>query len=420
MPYPSDLQQLVKNLIEKGPLEMDLTNEQHADAVIEGANSILKLKPGTKDILELEEDLLNNSQEAMTFILLIMKIVRSKLLIMQYSGPLKVSLVFAVYKEHNRIKSKTEHPHGENFLVKKVEQLQWLFEHNDLVDWELIVVDDGCPENSGKIAQSIIAEKKLQSYARVLFLADAIEQGLGTAKTLTSTSDSQKGGSIVYGMWDAVNRKGKENHIVAFTDADLSTHLGQLGLLLDPILTDQRLSAIGSRREKDSVVIKKGARNNRGKIFIYLWKRLIPNLGDIVDTQCGFKAFDAVILEEILKDLIEKKFAFDIELLLRTALISPAGIKKIGIAWIDSEEASTTTDIQPYLPMLKSIVAMYRKYFDSEEERDDFANFVDTLDESEFFHLLDHIPEDILIREPIEFNDFDQVKVSELQGQLKK
>ena len=419
MPSLSDLQQLVKILKDKGPFEMDLTNEKHAEAVIEGANSLLGLKPTPQDILELEKILLDNSQEDSTFILLIMKIVRSKLLIKQYSAPLKVSVVFAVYKEHNRIKSKTEHPHGENFLVKKVEQLQWLFQHNDLVDWELIVVDDGCPENSGKIAESIISEKELQPYAKVLFLADAIEQGLGTAKALTSTSESQKGGSIVFGMWDAVNKKGKEDHIVAFTDADLSTHLGQLGLLLDPILSENMLAAIGSRREKDSVVIKKGARNNRGKLFIYLWKRLIPNLGDIVDTQCGFKAFDAAILGDILKDLIEKKFAFDIELLLRTALIKAGGIKKIGIAWIDSEEASTTTDIQPYLPMLKSIVAMYKKYFDSEKEREEFANFVDALNENEFFHLLDHIPEDILIRVPIDFTDFDQVKVSELQAQLK-
>jgi hypothetical protein len=50
--------------------------------------------------------------------------------------------------------------------------------------------------------------------------------------------------------------------------------------------------AIGSRREPDSVVVKQGTRNDRGKLFIYLWKRMVPVLGDIIDTQCGFKAFD--------------------------------------------------------------------------------------------------------------------------------
>ena len=52
-----------------------------------------------------------------------------------------------------------------------------------------------------------------------------------------------------------------------------------------------REAVIGSRREEASIVVKKGVRNLRGKLFIYLWKRLIPNLNYVVDTQCGFKAF---------------------------------------------------------------------------------------------------------------------------------
>ena len=415
-----DLKNLVEELIEKGPKEMDLTDDHHAKSVIEGADQFLKWELSPGDILEIEKELLQSNEDSLIFILLILKIVRSRLLVKKLKTPLKVSIVFAVYKEHNRIRSRSEHPHGENFLVKKVEQLKWLFAENEQIDWELIVVDDGCPEKSGEIANTIIEENQLQSYARVLFLADAIEQGIGTAKDLRSTNDSQKGGSIVYGMWDAVNRKGSKDHIVSFTDADLSTHLGQLGLLMDPILTENKLAAIGSRREIDSVVIKKGARNNRGKLFIYLWKRLIPNLGDIVDTQCGFKAFDAMALSSVLQDLIEKKFAFDIELLLKTMLVRPDSIYKVGIAWIDSEAASTTTDIQPYLPMLKSIAAMYRKYFDPDDEREDFANFINGLTEEEFLDLLDHIPNDILVREPLEFTEFDQVKVDELQTSIRK
>ena len=119
-------------------------------------------------------------------------------------------------------------------------------------------------------------------------------------------------------------------------------------------------------------------------------------MGNIIDTQCGFKAFDAHALPNILEDLIEMKFAFDIELLLKTALIRERGITKVGIAWIDSEEASTTTDIQPYLPMLKSIAKMYRKYFKADPTRDSFANFIESLSEEEFKKLLDDIPEGIL------------------------
>ncbi len=73
-------------------------------------------------------------------------------------------------------------------------------------------------------------------------------------------------------MWDLAQKDHSKKHIVVFTDADLSTHLGQLMLLADPIVNQGKLTAIGSRREKQSVVVKQVARNNRGKLFIYLWK----------------------------------------------------------------------------------------------------------------------------------------------------
>ncbi|MGB5691240.1 MAG: hypothetical protein WBM43_01415, partial [Flavobacteriaceae bacterium] len=260
--------------------------------------------------------------------------------------------------------------------------------------------------------------ENLTEEVRVLFLADAIEYKKGPVGSLTSTNESQKGGSIVYGMWDSVQRKGSEDHIVLYTDADLSTHLGQVGLLLEPILHENKLAAIGSRREADSVVVKTGSRNSRGKLFIYLWKRLIAQIGDIVDTQCGFKAFKAEIVEEIVEGILEKKFAFDIELLLRTSLIRESSIARVGIAWIDSEAASTTTDLSPYLPMLKAIVEMYRKYVPAQEESDQFAGFIDSLTEEEFVKLLESIPEAILNREPYEFTQFKEVKADDLKKSI--
>ena len=185
-------------------------------------------------------------------------------------------------------------------------------------------------------------------------------------------------------------------------------------LLVNPLLTQNKTVAIGSRREPNSVVIKKGSRNDRGKLFIYLWKRLIPNLGDIIDTQCGFKAFRAEIVPEIIEDLIEKKFAFDIELLLRAELLKKDSIIKIPIAWIDSEEASTTTDIQPYLPMLKSIVKMSKEYFPKEQNTNEFIAFIESLSIDEFNRILDNIPSDIVKREPDEFTAYDKVSVADL------
>lgn len=404
---------MLQELIDSCPKEVDLTNDQHSAKITVTVDALLE-KFSLSEIQKIEEQLILRKDDSLIFILLCLKIAKSKLMVSNIKDPVLISVVFAVYKEHNRIRKHTEHPHGEDFLMKKIKQLTWLFEDQPLVSWELIIVDDGCPEGSGRIAQEIINTHKLNDNARVLFLADAIEKGHPITKPMTSTKDSQKGGSIVYGMWNAVQQKKVKDQIVIYTDADLSTHLGQVMLLVDPLLNQNKLAAIGSRREPHSVVIKKGTRNDRGKLFIYLWKRMIPNLGNIVDTQCGFKGFRAEVIPQIIENLIEKKFAFDIELLLKTELFRNGAIVKIPIAWIDSEAASTTTDLQPYLPMLKSISMMNKQYFPGDGQPNEFSTFIDSLSEEEFQKLLDHIPAEITSRNPDEFTAYDKVRVKDL------
>ena len=73
-------------------------------------------------------------------------------------------------------------------------------------------------------------ETKFKKYnIEVLFLENAIKENLEITSNLTSTNDSQKGGSIIYGMWKASNENSNSNHIIIYTDADLSIHLSQIG-----------------------------------------------------------------------------------------------------------------------------------------------------------------------------------------------
>ena len=278
---------------------------------------------------------------------------------------------------------------------------------------------NGCPENSGRLAQRILADRYSDAPARVLFLEEAIAQGVSVTRPMTAAADSQKGGSVVYGMAEAVTRK-HARQVVVFTDADLSTDLGQVGLLIDGIVNQGADAAIGSRREPTSIVVKQGHRNIRGKLFIYLWKGLIAPLNAVVDTQCGFKAFTAEVLPEILPDLIEKRFAFDIELLLRTELRRPGSIVKVPVAWIDSEAASTTTGLQPYLPMLQKVAAMYRRYLPAEPGATALADFLDGLTSDQWLYLSEHVPEAIARRDPAEFDRFREVTVADLERALKR
>ena len=414
----TSLEHYVERKLKKGLIKIDLTNSKHQDYIWSLSSELISHCRDSQELLIVENSLIQKPDPPSIFLLLALKIAQSRLIIDQVDRPILISVVFAVYKEHNRILPPELHPHGEDFLRRKVDQMNKLCSGNPYVKWELIIVDDGCPEESGIIANQIVIKEHLDEYVRVLYLEDAIRQNISVVKSLKSTSESQKGGAILYGMWDAISKQNKEDQYVIYTDADLSTHLGQLGLLVNPLIQGDHLISIGSRRENNSVVVKQGMRNARGKLFIYLWKRLIKPLHDVTDTQCGFKAFKKDILFQILDNLVEKKFAFDIELLLKGKLVDANVITKVGIAWIDSEEASTTTDLQPYLPMLKAIVKMYKKYLPHEKEAEPFAEFINQLDESGFQKLVDNIPNDILKRDPSTYDKFNDLKIENLKERI--
>ncbi len=394
----------------EAPASVDLTKPDQDAWVRRVAEKLIEQPSSADELVRLEEA----SPDAPVLLRLAMKLAQSRMRLLAHDDAFHVSLVFAVYKEHNRLRTQTEHPHGEDFLVRKVEQIEWLLRGVDTASWEMLVVDDGCPENSGAIAQRIIDSRGLGDRVRVLFLQEAIDRGHPLVRGLASTAESQKGGSIVYGMGLAAEGAARD-HVVVFTDADLSTHLGQLGLLIDPITRGEFDAAIGSRREPLSVVIKGGARNTRGKLFIYLWKRLIPLLSPIVDTQCGFKAFRADVAKAIVHDTVEKRFAFDIELLLRTTLARRGSIERVPIAWIDSEAASTTKELQPYLAMLQSIVRIAKRYLPNDPRSSDFAALIESLDGASWERLSNQVPSEIAEREPLEFDAFDAVSAEQLR-----
>ena len=156
-------------------------------------------------------------------------------------------------------------------------------------------------------------------------------------------------------------------------------------------------------------------RNNRGKLFIYLRRRLLHPINYISDEQCGFKAFNAEFLESFLENLLEAKFSFDVELLLRTELKRPNSIAQIPIAWMDSDEASTTKDLEPYIPMLNRMVDFYEHYLTVDPEAEDFKSFIRDLTEEAWDRLIHNIPEAIKTWDPVEDVQFNQLSTDQLK-----
>ncbi len=360
------------------------------------------------------DTLLAESSLATYNLVLTVKLAKSKLAISKLTKKIHLTVVFAIYKEIERMSFLHESPLGEDCLNEKVRQLEWLSAGSNLLTWDLLIIDDGCPDGSGLKAQEIADSSEYKNQIKVLHLQDAIDVGSTLVGGLKSTSDSQKGGSILYGLRYAASLK-RENNIILYTDADLSSHLGMSGLLIDALVNKNKSLAIGSRREKTCYTMRTDFRNYRGKLFIYLRRRLLHPINYISDEQCGFKAFDAKFLDNLLERLIETKFSFDVELLLRTELKRSNSIAQIPIAWYDSDEASTTKDLEPYLPMLNRMIDFYEHYLPSHPEAEDFKTFIRDLKDESWDNLINNIPEEIETWDPVDDIKFNKVSTEQLR-----
>lgn len=374
-------------LFERLPAGLDLRDAVQLESLLDTADALLARSPSLDALSDLEWMLAADPRAWPLSARVAVKLARSKALLRRRRKPLHLSVALPVYAEHERIQRPGDHPLGEGFMDRKLRQLEWLFGGHASHRFELLVVDDGCPHASGHIARAILRARHPDAPARVSFLADAIAAGLPIVEPMRSTDESRKGGAVHYGLWQAT-RVHHPGHVLLYTDADLSTHLGQSGLLIDALERPGVLIAAGSRRDRLSVSVKRGARSARGRLFIYLWKQLLPMLAYVDDTQCGFKAFAAPVGRRLIeppgKLLLERGLAFDVELLLRCELARRHSIATVPIAWIDSEAASNVRGSDPHLDMLKRIVVVARHHLGPQPRGEPFARAIEALDAAGF------------------------------------
>ena len=307
------------------------------------------------------------------------KLRESERLVKKILHKVHVSIVIPVYGEKSRVTNPNE-----TFVHTKIRQIESILGLNPNLTWDLALVDDGCPEKTGefcnRLLKSAFPDYYISRRVKVLFLKDGVEgNGSGLIKGLKSTRKSKKGGAVLFGLMcelKEINIQGQD-HILVYTDADLSVHLGQLGLILKPLVEGPYDLAIGSRRDKGSVVLRSTDRSHRGKLFIYFWKRVIHHLKGVYDTQAPFKAFRSEVLGNILQKAKEYGFAFDVEMLLRSEICG-FRLAKVPIAFYDNTVNSSTRSNAVHLRMLKSIVALGESV-----ERNDgnfYARFINSLD----------------------------------------
>jgi hypothetical protein len=337
----------VAALSENLPSEIDLTDNSQDKLVFKAATDLMNSYPDISALQNLDRWLTSSPEKYKNAMLLASKLALSKMYIKQIDSTLHVSLVLAMYNEHNRIRSKSsDNPYGEDFARRKVDQMDWLLKDSP-VTFNMVFVDDGCPCQSGEIAEGIIGSEGYRN-VKVICLDDGIKCQSPIVKGLESTNDSQKGGSIQYGMWQALedfSEGDNRSHIVIYTDADMAAPVNQIGFLLEK-QNDKTMVTIASRYDAGSICRGPWGMNGEvqgltefDRLMVGLrslvFSKLFPQIGKITDTQCGLKAFNAKLLRQILLKTEVRTFSFDIELLLLAADAGSA-IASAPIYWHDS------------------------------------------------------------------------------------
>ncbi len=176
------------------------------------------------------------------------------------------------------------------------------------------VVDNGSVDRTAEVVDEVAARRPGNTAVRLIGCA---RQG--------------KGAAVRRGLLDSTARwRG-------FCDADLSTPPGVLTDVLGH-LAEGAPVVIGSRRVAGAgyVVPQPLVRRVGSRTFRLMTR---PMVGDVADTQCGFKFFTAEAAEQVFRRVTAKGFAFDVEVL---AVAKRLGypVVEVPVRWTDQAGSS--------------------------------------------------------------------------------
>jgi dolichyl-phosphate beta-glucosyltransferase len=177
--------------------------------------------------------------------------------------------------------------------------------------YEVIVVDDGSRDGTVAAVEALNGQG-----ANVRLVRHQVNLG--------------KGAAVRTGVL------ASKGDIVLFTDADLSTPIGDAEPLIDAIEAGADV-AIGSRAiDRHLVEVHQPIyRETMGRVFnLFVQALLLPGLHD---TQCGFKAFRGDVGRELFGAMVSRGFEFDPEVLYR-ARRRGLVIREIPVHWRNSAD----------------------------------------------------------------------------------
>ena len=155
-------------------------------------------------------------------------------------------------------------------------------------DYEIIVIDDGSSDNTYEEAARCATDNSC-------------------IRLIRNHTNLGKGGALREGFGASTG------DLVVFIDADLDLHPSQLQVFFDFMRNDDADVVIGSKRHPQSKLYYPYHRKIVSAVYFFLVKLMfrLP----LHDTQTGLKLFKRDVLEKVFAQMLVKKFAFDLELL---------------------------------------------------------------------------------------------------------
>jgi dolichyl-phosphate beta-glucosyltransferase len=162
----------------------------------------------------------------------------------------------------------------------------------------------------------------------------AAEVGGGDPR-LTVLGSAARGGKG-RGIREGVRRA--RGRIIAFMDADYKTPIDELPKLLSWLDRGYDV-VIGSRATQDArIEVPQPLHRRLGSQVFGIGMHLTVGLWDIIDTQCGFKAFTGAAARDLFSRQRIDGYMFDVEILY-LARRSGYRIKEVGIRWRDDGDS---------------------------------------------------------------------------------
>ena len=233
---------------------------------------------------------------------------------------MKVSIIIPAHNEEGRIK---------RTLFAYLEYFSELREE-DVLDFELVVVLNGCTDNTLAIVQGIQKQ-----------LGDIV---------IVNIPQAGKGIAIKIGFEDALTR---DANLIGFVDADMATAPEYFYDLIEQM--DPYDGVIASRYMSGAVIAPSRPLYKRwGSKLVY--EPLIWLLFGIsyYDFQCGAKLFSRKVIHQIAPLLHVKDWTIDLEILYLCKKYH-FKIKEVPTVWHDQAGSKLTSPIRSGLRMIKQL-----------------------------------------------------------------